>query len=90
MEHLYTAYVKEINGEPFYFVKHHLLLTELHSSIPLLIGYGMHRVYEKACAIAGIQEVELQKAIRIQHLSSLPAKVIDIKTHTYSKRKKSG
>lgn len=90
MEHLYTAYVKEINGEPFYFVKHSLLLTELNNTEPLLIGYGMHRVYEKACIIAGIQDKALQNAIRLQHLASLPARVIDIKSYSFSKKKKSG
>lgn len=90
MEHLYTAYVKEINREPFYFVKHFLLLTEVDNITPLLIGYGMHRVYEKACGIAGIKDAETQKAIRLQHLSSLPAKVVDLKTYSFSKKKKSG
>lgn len=90
MEHQYTAYVKEINGEPFYFVKHFLLLTELNSRVPLLMGYGMHRLYERACAIAGIQDKALQNAIRLQHLASLPARVIDIKSYSFSKKKKSG
>lgn len=90
MEHLYNAYVKDINGEPFFFVKHFLILNEVDNITPLLVGYGMHREYEKACNIANIKESDLQKKIRLQHLTSLPGRLISIKDYKISNRKKSG
>lgn len=90
MEQVYNAYIKEINAEPFYFIKHFLILTELDNSSPLLIGYGMHRVFEKACAIAGILEKETQQTLRRTIVPSSTIKVISLKDYDFSGQKESG
>ncbi len=63
MKHEYIAYTREINGQLFYFVKHHLVVPEVQNINPVLAGYGMHKEFDHACAIAGINDVEQRKII---------------------------
>ena len=83
----YQSYTKEINGEVFYFVKKFIVFTGFNDVSPLLIGYGMHRDFEKACRIAGVIEKDIQQKIR----TDLPtARVVEFKNYSFKGRKKSG
>lgn len=56
MEYNYSAYTKLINDQTFYFVKKYLLFSELKGSAPVLVNYGMHIDFYKACSIAAVKE----------------------------------
>ena len=87
IETKYQSYTKEINGEVFYFVKNLIVFTGFDNVSPLLMGYGMHRDFEKACLIAGITEKDIQQKIR----PDIPvAKVVEFKNYSFKGRKKSG
>ena len=58
-----TAYVKTINGIPFYFVKTYHTFPEYESIPPVLETYGMHTNFKKACRIAQIDDPELQRQL---------------------------
>lgn len=67
MEHLYTVHTKTIQNKTYYFVKKILKLTEFRDLADVVIGYGMHTDFEKACSIAGIND----EASREQLLADL-------------------
>lgn len=90
MKDFYNAYVKEINGEPFYFVKHLLVFSEFKNVAPVLVGYGMHQSFEKSCAIAGIKDAELQKQIHRESRPIPTGRIISLKNYKFPNQKKSG
>lgn len=55
MEHIYNAYTKQIQGETWYFVKKIMVLPELVGIADMVVGFGMHTDFEKACHIAGVE-----------------------------------
>ena len=59
MEYNYSAYTKLINNQTFYFVKKYLLFSELKDAAPVLVNYGMHLDFYKACSIAAVKESSL-------------------------------
>ena len=61
METQYKAYVKTINGMPFYFVKTYRAFPEFKNVAPLLETFGMHTNFKKACAIAEIYDDEIRQ-----------------------------
>jgi len=67
MEHVYTVHTKLIHDTTYYFVKKMLTLPEFPGLADIVIGYGMHADFEKACNIAGIKD----RACRHQLLSEL-------------------
>lgn len=56
MEHLYTVHTKIIQEKTYYFVKKLLALPEFKGVSNVVVGYGMHTDFEKACSIAGIDD----------------------------------
>ena len=63
METHYTAYVKTINGIPFYFVKTYNSFPEFQNVAPVLETYGMHTKFKKACSIAQVYDPEIQERL---------------------------
>ena len=67
MEHVYTVHTKMIESKTHYFVKKLLAFTEFKGLTDVVVGYGMHTNFEKACSIAGINDT----ATRTRLLSDL-------------------
>ncbi len=87
MENFYSAYTKTINGVDFYFIKHFQNFSEFKNVPPLLVNYGMHINFYKACKIAMIEDKTIQKHLfdSIEY-TLVDAKVVQMnykKTHSY-------
>ena len=63
MENFYSAYVRNINGDTFYFVKKYLVFPEYEEVPAILENYAMHTDFEKACKIALIDEKVVQQQL---------------------------
>ena len=79
MENFYTSYTKTVQGKTYYFVKKFLTFPEFNNVPNVLVGYGMHTDFDKACSIALIQDTN----IKLQLLNSMTgavekAKVIEM------------
>lgn len=89
MDHVYTSYIKRIQGVDYYFVKKFLVFPEFTGVPPYLETYGMHRNFSKACEIAAIKEPVLIERLFLELSAFEPvAKVIDINEQV--SRKKTG
>lgn len=74
MEHVYTVQTKIIHDKTYYFVKKLLTLPELPGLADIVVGYGMHTDFEKACNIAGIKDMaNRQKLLLDLEKQELPA-----------------
>ncbi len=69
MENIYSAYVRTVNGNPYFFVKKFQVFPEYKDLPPILDTYGMHTDFAKACKIAMISD----KLIQQQLINELPA-----------------
>ena len=81
MENIYTSYTKEVQGETYYFVKKYLSFPEFHNVPDVLVGYGMHTDFDKACSIALVTDVNLQLKLMKHMLNTVTvekAKVIEM------------
>lgn len=78
-----VAYVKTINGTPFYFVKTYQSFPEFQNVSPVLKTYGMHSNFKKACKIAQVcdPETEEQLMTQLEHKAAA-CKVIPLQTAT--------
>ena len=79
MENFYTSYTKTIQGNTYFFVKKFLCFPEFNNVPDVLVGYGMHLDFDKACGIAMIEDTK----IKLQLLNSMTcaieqAKVIEM------------
>ena len=79
MENIYKSYTKTVQGKTYYFVKKFLSFPEFNNVPDVLVGYGMHTDFDKACGIAMIQD----ENIKLQLLNNMAnpvdtAKVIDM------------
>ena len=79
MENFYTSYTKTVQGKTYFFVKKFLTFPEFNNVPDVLVGYGMHTDFDKACSIAMIQDTK----VKLQLLNSMTgaveqAKVIDM------------
>lgn len=63
MEHLYTVHTKVIQDQTYYFVKKIMALPEFKGLADVVVGYGMHTDFEKACSIAGVDDGECRKQL---------------------------
>ena len=81
METHYAAYVKTINGIPFYFVKGFKTFPEYKNVSPLLETYGMHTNFTTACNIAQVYDALIRQQLldKIEK-NAAACKVIPIKT----------
>jgi len=58
METFYKAYTKTEQNKLYYFVKRYLSFPEYKDVEDILEGYGMHTDFDKACNIAGINNLQ--------------------------------
>jgi len=76
MEHIYTVHTKQIQDKTYYFVKKIMTLPEIKGLADVVIGFGMHTHFEKACSIAGIYDSTTRKKLlhelEKQNLNCLP------------------
>lgn len=63
MKTFYTAYAKSIDGTTFYFVKSFQTFPEYKSVPPILLTYGMHTDFDRACSIAQITDREIKSQL---------------------------
>lgn len=63
MEQHYLAYTKIINTTNYYFVKKYTRYSELKDAPAILVSYGMHSDFDKACAIADIQDPVIKERL---------------------------
>jgi hypothetical protein len=63
MENFYSAYVRTVNGNMFYFVKKYQVFPEYKDVPPILDTYAMHSDFEKACKIAMICDRAVQQRL---------------------------
>lgn len=67
MEYLYTVHTKLIDGKNYYFVKKMMVFPEMKGlAADVVVGFGMHTDFEKACHIAGIEDAESRKKLLAQ------------------------
>jgi hypothetical protein len=79
MEHIFEAYLKEIDGKTFYFVKKLSVFPEYENFPPVLESIGMNVDFFKACAIAKVYDPEVINKLMDQvHLIPDSAKIIHL------------
>lgn len=66
MKHIYSVHTKLIEGKEHFFVKKIMTIPELGDSANVVTGYGMHTDFDKACNIAGVEDAEERKKLRLQ------------------------
>lgn len=66
MEHLYTIDTKMLQGKLHYFVKKIMVLPEFKGLADIVIGYGMHTSFEKACSIADIHDAAIRQELLLK------------------------
>lgn len=86
MENFYTSYTKTVQGQTYFFVKKFLKFPEFNNVPDVLVGYGMHPDFDKACSIAMITDPK----IKLQLLNNMTgaiekAKIIDMQPNFESK-----
>jgi len=87
MEYNYSAYTKLINNQTFYFVKKYLIFSELEGVAPVLIDYGMHIDFYKACSIAAVNERNIMIQLFKEAQETVQqAKLIDFSPIKFSKK----
>ena len=85
MEYNYTAYTKVIENKPYYFVKKYLVFPELKDVPPIQEAFGMHTDFNKACEIAGVQDLKIREQLLCEAEGTMQqAKVIDLNSTNYS------
>lgn len=66
MEHVYTVQTKIIHDKTYYFVKKILALPEFPGLAEVVVGYGMHTDFDKACNIAGIKDMASRRILLLE------------------------
>lgn len=56
MEHVYTAYTKEVNNQQLFFVKKFSSFPELENVDPVIESLGMHPDFYRACDMAQVYD----------------------------------
>jgi hypothetical protein len=81
MENTYTAYTKVIENKTYYFVKKFLTFPEFKDVPPMQEAFGMHTDFNKACEIAGIQDLKIREQLLEEVNGTVQqAKVIELNT----------
>ena len=79
MENYYTSYSKVVQNKTYYFVKKFLKFPEFNNVPDVLVGYGMHTEFEKACSIATIHDPRIRQRLLNEMESTVEqSKVIDM------------
>jgi len=66
MEYVYNANTKVVQDKTYYFVKKIMALPEFKGMAEIVIGYGMHTDFEKACSIAGIYDSATRQQLLLE------------------------
>lgn len=92
MENYYTSYTKKIQNITYYFVKKFVIFPEFKDVPPVLEGFGMHTDFDRACAIAAIDdgEIKINLLKEIENHSSQQARVIDFNEMGFGNKKAAG
>ena len=91
MEIVYESYQKKIETTTYYFVKKFAVFPEFKSVPPVLEGYGMHTDFEKACALATVNDIEIRKQLLHEIESGVrQAKIIDLNDINFISQKAAG
>ena len=80
MQNFYTAYTTNINGTLFYFVKRYLTFPEYKDVPDILENYGMHADFNRACAIAMVDDEVVRKQL-FQELQHIPENTTVVPMH---------
>ncbi len=75
MENSYSAYVRTVNGDTFYFVKKYQVFTEYKDLPPFLDSYAMHTDFNKACKIASISGKAVQQLMDDLQINQAPSRI---------------
>ena len=87
MEYTYSAYTKLINDQTHYFVKKYVLFPELKGVGPVLVNYGMHTDFLKACSIASIYDDAIRQQLYKEAQATVQqAKLIDFNAVKFSRK----
>lgn len=79
MENYYTSYSKMVQNKTYYFVKKFLKFPEFNNVPDVLVGYGMHTEFEKACSIATIHDPRIRQRLLNEMEGTVEqSKVIDM------------
>ncbi len=73
MKHVYTVHTKMIQDKSYYFVKKLMVFSEFEGLANVVVGYGMHTNFEKACRIAGIHDSERRNQLLLEVEENNPA-----------------
>jgi hypothetical protein len=63
MEYLYNIHTKLVDDKIHYFVKKMMTFPEFKGLANVVVGYGMHTDFEKACSISGIHDIACRKQL---------------------------
>ena len=61
MEYFYIGYTKQIADKDYYFIKKYMSFPEVENAANILVGYGMHSDFHKACRIAAITDPSIKE-----------------------------
>ncbi len=79
MENFYTSYTKTVQGKTYFFVKKFLKFPEFNNVPDVLVGYGMHTDFDKACSIALIYDSTIKHQLLNNMTGAIEkAKVIEM------------
>lgn len=88
MEKIYQSYTKTIDNTTYFFVKKFMVFPELKDVQPVLESFGMHTNFDKACEIAGIQDLAIKQRLVEEIQGNMnQAKVIDLKDAKFNGQK---
>ena len=80
MEYIFKAYLKEVEGKTYYFIKKLSVFPEFENCPPVLESMGMHSDFFKACHIAKVYDQDvINKLMDEVHLVPDSAKIIHLK-----------
>ena len=83
METVYTAYTKLLDFKVYYFIKQFSTFPEFKNVSPVLVKYGMHTDFEKACNIAGVTDAAIKaRLLKEAAATTHKAKVVDLIANT--------
>ena len=63
METFYKAYNKMVENRKYYFVKKYVRFPEYRAVDDIMIGYGMHVNFYRACNIAEVHNEKIQQQL---------------------------
>ncbi len=66
MEHIYNIETKILQGKTHYFVKKIMVLPEFKGLADIVVGYGMHTNFEKACSIANVNDAASRQLLLLK------------------------